>query len=255
MRVICFLIPLLVFPNRDGYGAAGPQFDVASLKPNTSPGSRIWLAPPVGDTFTAANVTPHMLISLAWGEFRISGGPAWLNSDRYDLTAKAPDAVPNQERFLAMLRNLLEDRFQLQSHRETKEIPGYALVVSKTGLKLPNANHAGCATFGLKETSQLEGCDAMSAGPGFIADKRLSMTWFAGVLGNMVSSPVMDQTGYTGSFEVHLEFAPLNGDGSTDSTKPSLFTALQEQLGLKLESQKVPIQVLVIDHAEKPGDN
>lgn len=250
------LLLLLVLLNRDGYGEAGPQFEVASLKPNSSPGSRVWLAPPVGDTFTATNVTPRMLISLAWGEFRISGGPAWLDSDRYDLTAKAPDAVPNQERFLTMLRNLLEDRFQLQTHRETRDLPGYALVASKTGLRLPNANPAPCATFGLKKSgSQLEGCDGMSAGPGFIADKRLSMTWFAGVLGNMVSSPVMDRTGYTGSFEVHLEFAPLNGDGSTDSTKPSLFTALQEQLGLKLESRKVPIQVLVIDHAEKPGDN
>jgi uncharacterized protein (TIGR03435 family) len=80
------------------------------------------------------------------------------------------------------------------------------------------------------------------------------MAWFTGVISNALGRPVIDQTGYTGSFEVHLEFAPLQGDGSTDSTKPSIFTALQE-LGLKLESQKVPVQTLIIDHAEKATGN
>jgi uncharacterized protein (TIGR03435 family) len=81
------------------------------------------------------------------------------------------------------------------------------------------------------------------------------MTAFRGVIYNMLDGPVIDQTGYTGSFEVHLEFAPLNGDGSSDSTRPSLFTALQEQLGLKLESQKGPAEILVIDHAERLSAN
>jgi uncharacterized protein (TIGR03435 family) len=229
-----------------------PQFEVASLKPNTDPGSRVWLAPPVGDTFTATNVTPRMLISTAWGVAN-SGGPAWLNSDRYDLIAKTPDAH-DTDLLNAMLRTLLEDRFKLQTHSETHEIPGYALTAAKTGLKLTNANPVGCATWGLKKVPGVEGCDGMSAGPGFVFDKRLSMTWFTGVISNMLGRPVVDQTGYTGSFEVHLEFAPLQGDGSTDSTKPSLFTALQE-LGLKLESQKVPVQMLIIDHAEKATEN
>jgi uncharacterized protein (TIGR03435 family) len=240
--------------------APPPEFEVASIKPNNSPGSRVWLTPPVGETFTANNVTPRMLISLAWGvaNFEFAGGPAWLNSERYDVIAKTPGAAGDTERFLSMLRTLLEDRFQLQSHRETRELPGYALKVSKAGLKLTNAHPEGCATWALKKASpstQLDGCEGMMVTPSLIANKRISMAWFTGVISNMLDRPVIDQTGYTGSFEVHLEFAPLNGDGSTDSTKPSLFTALQEQLGLKLESQKGPAEVLVIDHAGKLSEN
>jgi uncharacterized protein (TIGR03435 family) len=244
-------MPLLFLLNCDGYGAAGPEFEVASVKPNTDAGSRVWLAPPVGGTFTATNVTPRMLITLAWGlsNFEYTGGPAWLMSARYDITAKAPNADPDPERFRLMLRSLLEDRFKLQTHRETREVPVYTLTVAKTGLKLPGMHPEGCAVYGDKST--LEPCGAVSGNTARIDNDKMSMEWLTHVLSNYLGQPVTDKTGFTGSFAVHLEFAPLAGD---DSPLPSLFTALQHQ-GLKLDAQKGPAEVFVIDHAEKPGEN
>ena len=253
MRPFLLLLPLLFFPNRDGYGAVGPQFEVASLKPNSSPGSRIWLAPPVGDTFSATNVTPRMLISLAWGEFRISGGPAWLNSDRYDLTAKAPDAVPNQERFLAMLRNLLEDRFQLKSHREQREQTEYALTVAKSGPKLPAPKEAACPAESAPAPIP---CGRLSWGGGRLYGRRSPMSMLVFVLSQALAHKVIDETGLAGPYDMDLRWTPESAlNQAAPDAPPPLLTAVQEQMGLKLQPRKGTTEAILVDHVERPSVN
>jgi uncharacterized protein (TIGR03435 family) len=137
------------------------------------------------------------------------------------------------------LRQLLEQRFKLAVHREPKEVPGYALVAAKGGPKL----HPGAGA-------------SASGGiiyPGGIRGPKWTMASFAAALSSPVGRPVIDQTGIQGDYEIEVAYAR---DGDTDSPLPSVFTALQEQLGLKLEPRRVPIEILVIDHAEKvPAEN
>ena len=193
MRSLFLLMPLLFFPHCNGYGEAGPEFEVASVKPNPDPGSRVWLAPTVGGAFTLTN------------------------------------ADPDPDRF----------RLMLQTHRETRELPIYTLTAARTGLKLPGMHPEGCAVYGDK--TALEPCASMTGSTTRIDNEKMSMKWLTHVLSNYLDRPVTDKTGFTGSFAVH----PL----------PSLFTALQQQLGLKLDAQQGPTEVFVIDHAEKPTAN
>jgi uncharacterized protein (TIGR03435 family) len=251
--------------------AVRPEFEVASIKPAVE-GSRVMLFPPVGDKFTATNVSLKMLIVLAYRVrgFQIPEGPGWIGSDRYDVTAKAPGGLDlsadHGDRFVAMLQALLEERFQLSVHRDTRQMPVYALLPVKGGLKLPDADPAGCATFGLSSPVALAPCGSMMVTPNGIENKKISMPLFTGILSNMLGRPVIDKTGYTGTFGVHLEFAsegtaeppsdPANPLANPDTSRPSIFTALQQQLGLRLEAQKGPGEILVIDHAERaPTEN
>ena len=122
------------------------EFEVASVKPNTSGNNMVNLRPPVGGRFTATNARLKMLIGLAYKvqNFDISGGPSCINSDGYDITAKAADSNLGIEQLRPMLQTLLEDRFKLVVHRETKEMPVYALLPGKNGPKLPEAKEGGC---------------------------------------------------------------------------------------------------------------
>src|SRR5438270_11632939 len=125
-----------------------PQFEVASIKPNTSGNGLVMIRPPVGGRFTATNATLNMLIGIAYKvrPNQISGGPGWAGSERYDIVAKA-DGNPTQDQFALMVRALLEERFQLVTHKETKELPIYALLIAKNGPKLPNPKEGSCAAF------------------------------------------------------------------------------------------------------------
>jgi uncharacterized protein (TIGR03435 family) len=231
--------------------ASAQTFDAASIKANNS-GARPWLAPPVGGRFAATNVTLTMLIGTGWPQLGVTGGPSWLATQGFDVITKAPDGAIDREQFAAMMRSLLKDRFKLRLHEETREAPVYALLPAKGGLKLPNAHPESCTTWGITTRGAQIGCDPMNATPESITDERLSMPWLAAVLGGMVGRPVIDKTGFNGSFKVQLEFAASN---DANSAKPSIFTALQEQLGLRLESQKGSVGILVVDHAEKPSEN
>jgi len=247
---------------------ARPAFEVAAIKPNTSVRGRAVVRPPVGGRFMATKVTLETLIALAYKakNFEISGGPGWIRSDRYDISAKAEERNPDQEQLLTMLQTLLEDRFKLIVHRETKEMPVYALVPARRGLRLPGATPGSCATFGLDSAPPapdrhvLAPCDRLSVASTWLEDSKISMPSFASALAGILGRPVIDKTGYTGTFELDIEFAPvgLSGPpvdgGSVDSSEPSIFTVLQE-LGLKLEAQRAPAEIVVIDHAEKASEN
>jgi uncharacterized protein (TIGR03435 family) len=253
-----------------GAAAAHPQFEVTSIKPNTSATGTMKFPFPSGGRFTATNLTLKILISFAYKVqgFEVSGGPGWIGSDRYDVTARAADTNIGVEQYRLMLQALLADRFKLAVHRETKEMPVYALLPGKGGPRLPEADPKGCVTSG---QSSLPACGGFFTGPSSLDGRKMAMPQFVDALSIVLGRRVIDKTGFTGTFDIHLEFSPEGtaldrrgpGDagspvnaGNPDTSRPSIFTAVQEQLGLKLESQKAPAEVLVIDHVERvPTEN
>jgi uncharacterized protein (TIGR03435 family) len=258
-----------------GQTARRPEFEVASVKSNTSGNNLINIRPPAGGRFTATNARLKMLIGIAYSvkNFEISGGPSWINSDGFDVTAKATDSNIGIEQLRPMLQALLEDRFKLMVHREKKEMPVYALMVAKGGPKLPGAKDGGCVAFGPNTPPPPPPapgqalptiCGGFLRSPNTLQAGKVNMKQLVNVLSDILGRTVIDRTEFTGTFDVKLEYTPegttsaTDGFGPTqgfDTSGPSIFTALQEQLGLRLESQKAPADILVIDHAEKPSEN
>ncbi len=234
--------------------AARTEFEVASVKRNVS-GSRPWLVPPAGGRFAATNVTLKMLIGLGWTG-KISSGPSWVATDGYDVAAREPAPGVSDAAFSLMMRNLLKDRFGLRVHTEEHPARVYVLEPAKNGLKLPDARPEPCFHgSGVPHPDPQAACGAMSVTPGSIVNEKVSMEWLAGVLGVMLGRPVLDRTGFAGSFKVSLEFAPTALIPDSGSSKPSIFKALEEQLGLRLESQKGTGEILIMDHVERPSAN
>jgi uncharacterized protein (TIGR03435 family) len=256
-----------------------PQYDVASVKPNTSgTGILFFTGPPQRATFTATNATLQSLVGLAYQikPFQIEGGPSWLGSDHFDISAKPPEGPVTREQSALMLQMLLEDRFKLVVRRTSKEVPIYALMPAKGSMKLKAASETACFKIvpGALPPPPVPGnpppCGGFFMSPNTLQGGGISMAQLASNLTNILRRPVLDKTGFTGTFDVHLEFsrestAPMGAAGSStpgaapgvlfDNNGPTIFTALQEQLGLKLESQKGPADLLVTDHAEKPTEN
>ena len=225
-----------------------PAFDVASVKPSKMLVPRNQSVTPSGLVYT--NVTLGDCIETAWHVKRYQvSGPEWLQSDRYDITAKA-EGKADKERLMLMLQTLLADRFKLTLHRETRERAVYALVTAKNGPKLQAAE------------------DDSGIGSAFVdgglAFRKMSMLAFADYFAGLsaIDRPVLDRTGLKGGFDFTLrlfEDRPgMTGFDKKFAMKDAehIFTDLQEQVGLKLESSKAPVAVLVIDHAEKvPTEN
>jgi uncharacterized protein (TIGR03435 family) len=258
---------LLVCP-----GFAQLTFEVASIKPANpdTPGSSFQFMP--GGGLKMMGIPLRGMITFAYDvpDFQISGGPGWLGTARFDVMARperaAADGIEDlakmtdqQRRTVRVqmakrLRALLADRFQLVVHKEEKEQPIYALVVSKNGAKLQEAKEA-------------VGRQGMSTGRGRSQGFGVPMEALVQVLSNLMGRPVVDKTGLTGKYDFVLEWTPDAadaraqgfGDGINEPAPapggPTIFTALQEQLGLRLESQKGPVQNIVIDRAEKPSEN
>jgi bla regulator protein blaR1 len=244
-----------------GFAAASaqPAFEVASIKPNSSGDNRIMMRMQPGGRYTATGVTLKQLIAQAYNvrDFQISGGPGWIGSERYDVNAKAegtPDRIaPDQLRL--MIRALIEDRFRLKVHNESREMPVYALVVGKSGPKLP--------------PSSGERGPMMHMGRGQIDVKKVPMAVLAQHLSQQLGRSVIDKTELDGEYDIVLNWTPEPGhDGGpfggppspdalppADSSGPTIFTALQEQLGLRLETQKGQVPILIIDQVEKPAEN
>ena len=205
--------------------AFGQSFDAASIKPDLS-GTGHFSIHTGATTLSMNNVTLKDCILLAYHlqDFEVSGGPGWIGTQKFDIEAKTPAPVPESQ-LLPMLQTLLKDRFALTVHRESKELAIYKLVPAKGGAKLHPSETGGAELSGSR---------------GKISAKGIPMQRLAETLARGVGRQVVDQTGLS---------------ANPDATGPSLFTALQEQLGLKLESSKGPVEVLVIDRAEKPSEN
>jgi uncharacterized protein (TIGR03435 family) len=243
------------------------SFEVASIKPNVSRqvGSFIDAMRP-GGRFTATNWTLGQLLGLAYRirSYQLFGGPGWVDSDQFDIVAKANRPYTSSE-FPDLLRVLLTDRFKLTVHSETRELRRYALTVMRPGRLGPRIKVAkeDCAallakgTPPLPENGKMPPCAAEThAGRHFIG-RAVTMTQFARMLAFQTQATVIDGTELTGGFDIELDWLPeteasLLNEPPTRVDGVSIFTAVREQLGLKLEPKKGPVEVIVIDHAEKP---
>jgi uncharacterized protein (TIGR03435 family) len=252
---------------------AETTFDVASVKPNAGGGGRGSLGARPGGRFQAENQTVRSLIQMAYNlqDFQISGGPSWIKSERYDIEAKAEGYPSRRQVEGPMLQALLKDRFQLKLHRETKELPVFGLVAAKGGLRLkPTKLEGNCAAL-----YEMAKCADIRKGPFTLDVTAIRMDVFIEFLSSIVGRVVIDQTGFQGMSDAHLEFSrddiafagppgpdPASGGsrgrrggGAEPTDRPPISTALQEQLGLRLESTKGPVEVLVVDSVDRPTVN
>ena len=258
---------------------AGPRFEVVSIK--------LYASDPVGwrqghtivgptdeGTFEATEVTVESLVEMAFGvhhPWLIQGGPSWFSSETFDIQAKAGSAANQELKGLSgdqreavkhrMLQGLLADRFKLAVHRETKALPGYALVIAKNGPKLQEAN-------GVEGMESQWGSNAQ----GRLSFRKSAMATLAEFLSECLGCTVVDHTGLKGKYNFTLQLPPIQSEAETsagqeggkqaannphmlNASESSIFAMVQEQLGLKLESTKVAVEILVIDHVERPSNN
>jgi uncharacterized protein (TIGR03435 family) len=190
-------------------------------------------------TIRVENLPLRGLIQAAYGvrEYQFSG-PDWLAGIRYDIVAKPPEGYTHAQ-FQPLMQALLAERFHLAVHRESKQVAGYALVVAKGTTKMHEAT-APRSYF----TSR----------PGLISCTSATVKELVGALAGRLGRPVVDRTELMGAYDIKLEWAP-DGDATTADTLPSLFTALRDQLGLRLETEKVAVEVVVVDRVEKAAEN
>jgi uncharacterized protein (TIGR03435 family) len=271
-----------------------PSFEVASVKPNNSNSGNSTTNSNLG-RLTARNVTVKSLLMQAYRvqAFQVIGGPGWVETERFDIDAKAEEGAvpPSKAPFdpsqidptSLMVQSLLEDRFQLKLHRETREQPVYTLSIGKDGPKFkavdpeqsgpPPAPVAGVGPGRVPPPSAMGVGNmgtSVSNGAGAMSAHAVPMARFIAFLSSQLGRPVIDNTNMQGVFDFHVEWtrdtnvsisptapsgaAPLPPPPDAPSG-PSMFTAVQEQLGLKLDSGKGPVEVIVIDSVQKPSDN
>ena len=234
-------------------------FEVATIKPAAADKSGRYIKMLGAHRFTAKSYTLKMLVQAAYNlsPQAVSGGPAWIDTDQFDVIAGTPGEVrPNLDGQMAMLRNLLADRFELKFHREPKTLPVYALTVSKGGLKIKETTAAPDA---LPELTNVLYPDHV-----FLPARNATIAQFVSMMQRAVlDRPVMDRTGLNGNrYDFDLEWTPdetqFGGhapQGTADPPKPDLFAAFQQQLGLRLETTKAPVETLVVDHVSRPSEN
>ena len=232
--------------------AKTPAYDVVSVKPHKDiDGSMWWRSAP--DGMSASGIHLENLIMSAYGLIvsdQIVGLPGWADSATFDIQAKMGDdtfaalqKLPRKERYHQqdlMLQSLLADRFQLKIHHETRQLPVYDLVIAKDGLKMqpaPAGEHGSWST----DNGRFNG-------------KAVPLDSFVFSLSNEVGRLVVNKTGLTGNYTIALKWTPFDQQGQADSG-PSIFAALEQQLGLKLVSAKGPVDTIVVDHVEKPSPN
>ncbi len=261
------------------------EFEVASVKPNKMGAAKVSIQTLPGGRFTAENVTLRGLILFAYRlqPLQLTGGPAWLDSDRFDIVAKSGTDDPGNlfdaerrgevSRPQVMLRALLKERFALDVHTVTRELPTYALVRARSDGTLgsdirPSALDCSVPPRGGVPPAGSISCGIrIGGGPGTMVAGGASMAQLAKTLTTWVGRIVFDRTGLDGAFDFTLKWTPdqmpqgfdkkiaAGGLAPADPDGPSIFTALQEQLGLKLDSQKGPVDVMIVDRAEHPKEN
>lgn len=232
--------------------ARPPEFDVASVKPNESSGSKTGKAMILPGRLTFPNGTLKMFIMAAF-EVRgdmIEGGPGWLDSDHFDIAAKALPGT-DEKTLRTMLQTLLAERFKLAIHRKERAMPEYALRVGKGGPKLeqsPQTGERNCTWQTADKGLRRRVCHNMT-----MAELAAALPGWGGI---GVDLPVADLTGLKGAYDFRFEIAPARKAGAAgkDDSGPTIFDALA-QLGLKLEPYKGSLSTVVIDHAEKPSEN
>jgi uncharacterized protein (TIGR03435 family) len=241
-------------------------FDAVTVKPDkAAAGPTTIFSPANGDTIAITNMSLHMMIGFAYDmelHDQIFGLPSWADSESYDVVAKVAEPEVDAFRKLLprdrnpLLRPVLQDRFHLIVHYETRQLPAYALVVAKNGPKLTAVEPATLAS-GLKDPGAIN-----NIGRNQIQAEGAPIAILLSVLSQQLGRTVLDRTSLNGNYSFTLKWTPdltsasaAPAPAADADAGPSIFTAVQEQLGLKLESTKAPTQVLVVDHAERPSDN
>ncbi|HTB15055.1 MAG TPA: TIGR03435 family protein [Bryobacteraceae bacterium] len=265
-------LTFLLIAATDGRAQTPParsEFEVASMKPNESgrPGFGISVLP--GGGLRAANIHLKRLIAVAYAvtDYQIAGNVSWLESQRYDLDAKSPGPAALPQLRL-MLQSLLEDRFKLKIHHEQREMAVFSLSMAKSGAMGPGlmeATEGDCSAAVSPQAPLPNGtpCGVANIGRGWIRTNRARISQVADRLSSLLGRTVVDHTGLTGLYNITLTWAPdpdlegpsPGGQSSPDVSNASLFTAIRTQLGLKLESAKEPVDIVVIDSAEKASAN
>lgn len=219
-------------------------------------------------------VTLKMLLAFAYRiqQFQISGGPSWIDSDRFDIEGKAEDPKTSFDDLRLMLRAMFEDRFHLRSHRETKAASVYALVSGRSGPTIkPSADQASPDVNGLSPQGAGPSRGAIRMGAGTLAGNAVTLSLFARMLSQRLDRPVVDRTNLAGRFNILLQWAPTESENpfdpsgnqlpetiidmrgervSVDPSGPSIFAAIQQQMGLRLESARAPVELLLIDRVD-----
>ena len=255
-------------PSGSNVSAQQPSFEAAVVKRNVSgdPGASFGGTP---GRIVVSNNTLFNIIRNTWRlqPFQIVGGPDWINKDRWDITAKAPEGTLAPRDMLLMMRTLLAEHFKLVVHDEAREMPVFALVLArfdgKFGPQFRRSEVDCAAIFSAVERGapppRAPGqptCGQTSVGAGTVKASGVLLADFARNLSGRAERIILDRTGLSGYFDIDLKYAPDQlGPDSPDRVgdgAPSLFAAIQEQLGLKLEAQRLPVDVLVIDSADRP---
>jgi uncharacterized protein (TIGR03435 family) len=274
VRVSASLVLLLTASRAEGQGAADlPAFEVVSIKPRSAD-TPVGGIPSSPDRFVRPNVTVAQLIEYAYEvrDFQIIGGPGWMRSDRFEVSAKAETAVPQGQQRL-MVRRLLAERFGLQVHTETREMSTYGLVTARRDGRLGDKmvpTDRDCEPIinaGNPRPRQGEGpppCAWFVALMNGFARLRLTgirVARFAGILEPMAGRKIVDRTNLTGTYDIELDFLPEagllglpipNATALQQSDIPPLVTAVQDRLGLKLESERAPVDVILVDGVQPP---
>lgn len=262
--------------------APAPAFDVVSIKPNHNRDGRFRLGSDPG-RFTADNITVKFLLQFAYGvkDAQILGAPGWTDTEHYDIHAKRDEPSADPQRMLSlpdeealgrqMLQAMLADRFKLVVHHEVKQMPVYVLMVGKNGSKLHESEAAAPEENIPLGPQPPDGPQARHSirmnGRGSLSAVAQNLDMFADLLSRLAGRPVLNQTGLKGDYDFTLQWTPDEGRGQmpggppgeaappSDASGPSIFTAVQEQLGLKLEPQKAPVDTIAIDRVERPSEN
>jgi uncharacterized protein (TIGR03435 family) len=248
-RILVLVLPLAIAGGVAG-DAGEPSFDVASIKPSSPGGLRSAFGGLRHGTFTAENVDLRQVLAAAYGmsKPRVTG-PDWLDKDRFDIIAKSPPGVPDSQ-LKPMLQALLKDRFKLTAHLETREMPVYYLSVAKDGVKMP--------VYPAHDHGPIHPVDDPNVRGFPMLRGTFTTAELADTIARIVSRPVIDRTGLTKRYNLFLSYAPLSPQsGETpEFGPPDFFTAVQKQLGLKLQSGKDTVEVVVVNHIEQmPTEN
>ena len=256
-----FVVVALVASAADaGAQRAEPSFEVASIKVNTNPQSPTFYQAK-NDRLSIGNVRLRMLVSLAYevDPAQIGGAPDWIDTDRYDIIAKAATPFAPETQWRGMLRTLLAERFRLRVKRDAQPAPLLALVRTRQDGPLGKGLRRSvttCEELTKASPPPVDACGLVAANrvadTGRMSVRGLPMEMLARLLSGEAGQPVRDETGLTGSFDWDLMFA-VRRLPETELSAPSMFTALQEQLGLKLESRRGTRDVIVVEHVERPS--
>jgi uncharacterized protein (TIGR03435 family) len=251
-RLLLSAVVLIGFanpPRSRAQSAESPAFEVASVKPASPDALGVMMRFMPGGGLRIVNASLKDIISIAFDVDRrqITGGPDWINSERFDIVATSPQRSDDEKLIRQRIQTLLSERFHLSAHREDRELPVFNLVSAKSGHKLQPSNED----------------DGVSRNRGKVIGNGATTMILASVLTTILGRPVLDQTGLTERYKFQLEWTEESGpiekggivsipsDANPDSPGPSIFSAIQEQLGLKLESARGPVKFIVIDRVEK----